>query len=269
MFDSIYGAQITSGVITGLLVAPIVSVVDQSIVSHASGREHMLAGMKRLGREMVTHPFRFASTPTFRWVAAVFCCTYASANVAEEFCLRREELKEHTGHIKFAASSSANIPISALKDRAFANTFTASAAQDAVVRSVPKMSVALFALRDGMTVGSSFALPQVIAPYLQTHFDISEYTATTAALFGAPLVAQIFNTPLFVLGLDLANHDSSVGRIGRMARLYVPTLLARWARIVPAFSIGGCANRAIRDELVTGARKQIWRPTLYPASTIF
>jgi hypothetical protein len=189
MFDSVYGAQIASGFMTGLLVAPIVSVVDQSIISHASGREAMLTSMKRLGKEMVTQPVRFIATPTFGWVAAVFCATYASANVAEEYCIRREELKDNTAQIKFMASSSCNIPISAMKDRAFAHMFSSANVGD-VVRAVPKISVALFALRDGMTVGSSFALPQILSPYLQSHFEISEYAASTTALLGAPLLAK-------------------------------------------------------------------------------
>jgi hypothetical protein len=260
LFDSIYGAQIASGFATGFLVAPIVTIVDQAIVTHAAGRENMLLSMKRQSREMVTRPMRFIAAPSFRWVAGVFCFTYASANVAEEYCSRREELKESASRIKFAASSSVNIPISALKDRAMANMFSSAAAVGDAVRAVPKTSIALFGLRDGLTVGSSFALPQKIAPYIQSHFEVSESTAMTAAMITAPLAAQIVSTPLFLLGLDLANHDTSVGRMGRMAKLYVPTLLARWARVLPAFSVGGCANKTIRDELVCRARQSTWRP---------
>jgi hypothetical protein len=242
-------------------------VVDQAIVIHATGREYMYTAMKRLGREMISHPVRFASAPSCVWVAGVLCSTYATANVAEEYCSRREELNHCAARVKFVASSSVNIPTSALKDRAMVKLFSMPAVGD-MVRAVPKSSLALFGLRDGLTVGSSFALPQKIAPYLESHFEISKSVAMTAALVSAPLAAQIVSTPLFLLGLDLANHDTPVGRMGRMAKSYVPTLFARWARVLPAFSVGGCANQAIKSNLVESAINYTWQPvalTSYPS----
>lgn len=238
MLDSGYCTQIASGFITGVLVAPVVSIVDQSIVSNASGREKSWSSVKRLTTELVRRPVRFCSTPTFTWVAAVFCSTYIGANIAEEFCIRR---KENPSKLKFIATASFNIPVSAMKDRAFAKMFSSGHI------TVPKISVALFAIRDGITVGSSFVLPTIISPYIQKQFQVSEYNATTSAILLSPLIAQVFNTPLFVLGLDLANNKETPGRIKRITTLYIPTLLARWARIFPAFSIGGCVNRYIKE----------------------
>jgi hypothetical protein len=71
--------------------------------------------------------------------------------------------------------------------------------------------------------------------------------------FGSPAVMQWLSAPLHLLGLDLYNRpvSSAAAHVSFMSREYVPTALARTARIGPAFGIGGVGNIYFRDNLRT------------------
>ncbi|KAI9321199.1 hypothetical protein DFJ73DRAFT_922545, partial [Zopfochytrium polystomum] len=71
-----------------------------------------------------------------------------------------------------------------------------------------------------------------------------------------PCAIQVVSTPLHLMGLDLYNHRSGAAgagsgggfgaRVGRVAKEYVPSTLARMGRILPAFGIGGVLNKWTR-----------------------
>jgi hypothetical protein len=249
-----YTAEIVSGVATGLLVAPLVAVVDQSIVSNASGRETLPACLRRLGTQLFTSPGTFVRLPVFRWVVGVYGTTYAVANTTESYLRRAQFSTQHAANIKVAVTTIANVSLSATKDRAFTRMFASTAAH--ATRTVPVASLALYAARDTMSIAASFTAPDIIAPWLSECSGMSQSTAVNTSLLFMPLFAQVLNTPLYVLGLDLFNNPGQkAGRGTRLAALYTPTLLARWARILPAFGIGGVANRYIRLNLVPGRER--------------
>jgi hypothetical protein len=117
---------------------------------------------------------------------------------------------------------------------------------------MPFASYALFAARDGLTIFSSFNIPPLLSPYLlhATPYLSTPARAQNAAQFLAPAVMQVFSTPLHLLGLDLFNRQGAVDwreRVHRVGRDWAVSALARMARIVPAFGVGGVVNRAVRE----------------------
>jgi hypothetical protein len=61
---------------------------------------------------------------------------------------------------------------------------------------------------------------------------------------------QIFSTPLHLYGLDLYNRQEKgiplKNRLEFIQKEYVKTVLARMARIFPAFGVGGVLNKKVR-----------------------
>ncbi len=64
-----------------------------------------------------------------------------------------------------------------------------------------------------------------------------------------PLAVQIVTVPMHLVALDLYNNPTNPYRVAFVRREYVKTLLARWGRILPAFSIGGNINYQMQDVL--------------------
>lgn len=236
---------VTSGVTAALLSAPFISIVDKAITSNASGREPLWTCMGNGFRSLVTQPRTFLRQPSFIWIAFVYGGTYVAANLTQMACEVRGVDWQYP---KFIAASAANISLSMAKDRAFARMFSAVGAAP---RSFPVTSLALFGLRDTSTVVASFNLPPLISPLLEAHFGVTPFVARTTAQLFTPLAMQIFSVPMHLWALDLYNRPGvSLGeRASFVAREYAKTVVARWARILPAFGIGGVINNELQRVL--------------------
>jgi hypothetical protein len=128
---------------------------------------------------------------------------------------------------------------------------------------IPKLSYALFAFRDSLTIFASFNLPPLIAPHLshlppalQSKFHrllSTDAGRNNTAQFLAPALMQLFSTPLHLLGLDMFNRQDKLGFLERLVRVrrdWAVSALARMGRIVPAFGVGGVANAGMRRRLM-------------------
>jgi hypothetical protein len=145
------------------------------------------------------------------------------------------------------------------KDSYFAKVFNGAASSPSPAAKIPKMSYALFAARDSLTIFASFNLPPLIAPQLE-HLPTSlkrqfsrilstEAGRNNTAQFLAPAAMQLFSTPIHLLGLDLFNRQGRLGfadRFARVTRDWSVSALARMGRIVPAFGVGGVVNGNVR-----------------------
>jgi len=85
---------------------------------------------------------------------------------------------------------------------------------------------------------------------MQNKFGMSKGTSDTIAQLMTPVTMQIFNTPFHLLGLDLYNREDAQMSQRRqfIQREYFKTMLARMARIFPAYGIGGVVNKSIRKK---------------------
>jgi len=136
------------------------------------------------------------------------------------------------------------------KDTYFARAFNGGSH----AAKIPKISCALFAARDSLTI---FA-PQLahLPPSLQNRFSRilnTEAGRTNTAQFLAPAAMQLFSTPVHLLGLDLFNRQGRLGfgeRFARVTRDWGVSAMARMGRIVPAFGVGGVVNGNVRRDLI-------------------
>jgi len=240
---SAYGAEILSASLSALLVSPLVKIIDQAIFENASGKMRMVPSIVESLKGFVTRPVAFFRSPAYLWVFVLYAGTYSTANVVERAYTRRQR---DWFYPKFVASSAANVTLSMAKDSVFARAFGTTAP-----RTVPLATYGFFIGRDCITIGGSFNLPLVLSPYLQHHYGLSKTVADVGAQLFSPLFVQLFNTPFQLLGMDFYNHQdvSWAERLAFVRRTYLATLVARWARIFPAYGIGGVANKGIRRKI--------------------
>ena len=165
--------------------------------------------------------------------------------------------------MKFAATSAVNMSLCVYKDSYFAKVFNGATSAPSTAAKIPKLSYALFAARDSLTIFASFNLPPLIAPQL-AHLppalkkQFSRILSTEAgrnntAQFLAPAAMQLFSTPVHLLGLDLFNRQGRLGfaeRFARVTRDWGVSAFARMGRIVPAFGVGGVVNGNVRRNLI-------------------
>ncbi|KAK3190864.1 hypothetical protein K4F52_003181 [Lecanicillium sp. MT-2017a] len=234
----------------------------------------ILASLKTSLRSLLHHPLR---TLTSRPVALVFLLyggTYLTANTIDTVSstlANRPARTTTSGPAKFAASSAANVSLCIYKDQAFVKLFGPMNAASAP-RPVPLPCLALFALRDSMTIFASFNVPPLLAPVLEQYTRQSSISGLTAAQFAAPAAIQLFSTPLHLLGLDLYNRPNGGGGGGGAAApgvngatiawrdrwhlirsRWLASTAARIGRIVPAFGVGGVVNYKVRQSLLAMA----------------
>lgn len=149
------------------------------------------------------------------------------------------------------------------KDSYFAKAFSSAASASCPAAKIPRLSYALFAIRDSLTIFASFNLPPLIAPQLvhlppalKSQFSrilSTEARRNNTAQFIAPAAMQLVSTPVHLLGLDLFNRQGQLGfaeRLVRVTRDWGASALARVGRIVPAFGVGGVVNGNVRRSLM-------------------
>jgi hypothetical protein len=234
------GVESAAAVISALSVAPAISIVDKAIVSNASGLEPLIPCLINGVKTLFTKPLYFFRQPSFLFIWGVYSGTYIVANSTEAIC---EYSSTSPFYPKFIASSAANVTLSVLKDKAFARMFGVGEA-----RPLPLKSYALFATRDSMTILASFSLPTPLSHLLQAKTGVSATFADNISQLLTPVSMQILSTPLHLHGLDLYNRSqaSAAERISFIKKEYVKTVLARMARIFPAFGVGGVLNKYVR-----------------------
>lgn len=232
--------EAAAATISALSVAPAISIVDKAIVSNASGLEPLVPCLINGIKTLITKPVYFFKQPSFLFIWGVYSGTYIVANNIEALC---ERSNKNSFYPKFVGSSFANVTLSVLKDKAFAQMFGTGAA-----KPMPWTSMGLFSTRDSMTILASFSLPDIVSKKMLQPSGMSKHSADTMAQLITPVSMQIFSTPLHLLGLDMYNRDSATSSERRsfIAREYVKTVLARMARILPAFGVGGVVNKAVR-----------------------
>ncbi len=148
-----------------------------------------------------------------------------------------------------------NISMSLMKDRAYAHLFASQEPNIANRKPpmVPKVTYALWTVRDLMVVGSSFLLPDMAVQHCLKHGYI-DHTQTSSTLRSAqfliPVASQVFAGPLHLLGLNIYEHPKATPlerlRCFQNGAL-TSVITARMSRILQAFSVGGVGNTYFRE----------------------
>ncbi|KAK4671401.1 hypothetical protein QC764_600600 [Podospora pseudoanserina] len=251
------GADLASAASAAVLVAPIISVIDRSIMENASGRSPLLTSLRTSLTTFLTSPKTMFLSKPFGLIFALYGGTYLTANTLDTYLSTTQSLPPtyvSSGPEKFIASSTANIGICIYKDQVFVRLF----GPPGITRPVTLPSYALFAMRDCMTIFASFNVPGLLGPRIQERLSEgwrrSGPTGATMAQFAAPAAVQVFSTPVHLWGLDIYNRPGvGVGeRVRLVVRNWGVSTAARVCRIVPAFGVGGVVNFKVRGGLMGG-----------------
>jgi len=279
--DVVIGCGVTA------VVSPFLTVIDKALVQKSAGTHSVVGSMLDSTTSMLRRPVSYFKSPTFLWMWATYAATYSVANSIKTLTEHHHQTQTQSqllarktapttaspstnGNIAVAATSpSAKSNVNALsagaiflgttianttaclaKDRAYAKMFGNPAAT-----TVPKISYAAWLLRDFSVIGSSFILPDYVAPTVQETFSLNENAARHVAQVGTPMAAQLVAGPLHFAGLDCYNRDlSSMKRLSSrvldrsrfLARTFKSVALARMVRVLPGYGVAGVWNAQLR-----------------------
>jgi hypothetical protein len=103
--------------------------------------------------------------------------------------------------------------------------------------------------RDGVVIGSSFVLPNYVAPLVQETTGFSPATSATISQLFTPVVAQLVAGPLHLWGLTLynANAEQTLYQKLQSWRSGLASVTgARMLRILPGYGVAGVINKKSR-----------------------
>ncbi|CAK7264171.1 hypothetical protein SEPCBS119000_000862 [Sporothrix epigloea] len=267
-------ADAVSGFTAASLVAPIIAIIDRSIMENASGANTLAGSLRSSFTTLFRHPQQILRSKPFFLICLLYGGTYFTANAIDTASSTAHNLPAShvtAGAAKFAASSATNIGLCIYKDQVFVRMF---GPPGAIPRPVPLPSYMLFALRDCMTIFASFNIPPRLGPLLNERFGMGDASATNALLrnlsgqtvaqFAAPALTQFVSTPVHLLGLDLYNRawqkagavngtgpTTWFDRFATVRKMSFASSVARIGRIVPAYGVGGVVNMKMRKALMT------------------
>lgn len=263
--DVAIGAGVT------FFVSPFITVIDKALVQKSAGSHTVLGSMMGSVTSMIRNPVGYLKSPTFLWMWCTYSCTYVVANSIKTIAEHQEYVatrraaarggrttssKSSNGAFAagatFLGTTMANSTACLAKDRAYAKLFGNPAAT-----KVPKISYAAWLLRDFSVIGSSFILPDYVAPIVKDTFNLSDSAARHVAQVGTPMAAQLVAGPLHFLGLDCFNRDLShikslttrvVDRTHFLSRTFKDVALARMIRVLPGYGVAGVWNAHLRNQ---------------------
>ncbi|KAI1079111.1 hypothetical protein F5B20DRAFT_179391 [Whalleya microplaca] len=252
-------ADFASAACAASMVAPLISMLDRSIMENASGRSTLATSLQTSLKSLVRRPHTMLFSKPVALIFMLYGGTYLTANTLDTATstVRGEPAPHVTaGTAKFAASSAANVGLCIYKDQVYVRMF--GPAVGGPPRPVPLPSFALFALRDCMTIFASFNVPPLLGPVLTERMGAElqrRVSGTTVAQFAAPAAVQLLSTPIHLWGLDLYNRPTASGvgwrdRWRLVRRNWAVSTTARIGRIVPAFGLGGTVNMKVRKNLM-------------------
>ncbi|KAF3020634.1 hypothetical protein E8E14_012043 [Neopestalotiopsis sp. 37M] len=247
-------ADFASAACAASLVAPLISVIDRSIMENASGRQSMGSALKSSLSTFLRRPHALLFSKPVALIFMVYGGTYLTANTldtATSTVQNQAATQVSAGTLKFAASSAANVGICIYKDAVYVRLFGPTGPP----RPVGLPSYALFTIRDCLTIFASFNVPPLLGPVLSerlSHEFQKKVSGQTVAQFAAPAMVQMVSTPLHLLGLDMYNRPSQswAERWLAVKKNWAVSTAARVCRIVPAFGVGGVVNTRVRKSFM-------------------
>ncbi|KAL3460494.1 Cys/Met metabolism PLP-dependent enzyme-domain-containing protein [Aspergillus heterothallicus] len=275
-----FGADIVSAAAAGALTCPVITVIDRAIIEKAAKGIPIRQTITSATRSILSKPSGFFLSTPFLLIYTLYTSTYLTANAIDTVTstLRDKPFSAvFAGPAKFLTTTAVNMGICVYKDARFARIFgaknpppaptaTSSAGSTGSTPAschpsgtgalkVPRVSYALFCMRDSITIFASFNVPSLIAPSIPDTIASTPSMKAAIAQFSCPALMQFASTPMHLLGLDLYNRQPPGGlgwreRVARIRRDYVPSCFARMGKIVPAYGVGGVVNVRLRAGLM-------------------
>lgn len=234
--------EIGSALFCSTLISPVMTIMDTAIIRSQFENMNIYKAYKETIKNYVSGNVsgNVKCYRPLRIMNGVYFSTYASANLTELYCKNNNlDNKLPT----FCITSLVNITAITYKDKEFIKMF------ENKVFKFPYTSYGLFALRDSLTIASTFVVKKDLVRVLHHDYNISYNIADFISSFTIPIIAQIFSTPIHILALDIYQkpNDSIQNRIKNIYKLYPSVCSGRMIRIVPAFCFGSYLNDILRS----------------------
>ncbi|KAI7184604.1 hypothetical protein D0869_03698 [Hortaea werneckii] len=236
-----------SALAAGIVVAPIVYVIDTAVIEAALGRRTVGRAVRSAATDLALQPHRIVRSKPFSAMLALYSGTYMTVNVVDTTTAKLQADAFTSTWTKLGTVSTVNMALSLYKDNQFAKAFSGNL----VTRAMPARSYVPFVIRDGITIFASFNLPPALASQLPERWEDRVARLSIAQLI-APAASQIVVTPLHLLGLDLYYRQGRLSireRILAMRRGCVSGSLARMIRVIPGLAFGNVINTKLHSSL--------------------
>ena len=241
----LFGIDVLSAFGAAAPCAAFVCIIDQAVTQNASKTATIRQSLSRSAKSMFTQPHQFFGGKAYLAVAVVYLGTYIAANSTTTYC---ERTNRDPKTYKLAVTSAVNIGLGVTKDSLFAIWFGGKAAA-----SIPARAWAMFIMRDVVTIGAGFVLPEIVSDAMVKNGYLNDKgTADIVAQLAVPMSAQLVLTPMHLLALDFYNRPGvTMPERGRYIRsLLVESAAVRMARVGCVYGIAGIGNKAIRGSLL-------------------
>lgn len=230
--------EVAAAFLSSAAIAPVMTIIDTAIIK---SQFEKISLSKAISETIKDFGNNLAKTRVpLQIMTGVYFSTYATANLTELTCRSMDiDYKIPT----VTLTSIVNVAAIAYKDREYAKLFERSSV------TFPFRSYALFALRDALTITSSFVIKKDVIQYLDRQFPaIPHNTNDLIASFLIPAAFQLLSTPIHILSLDLYSrpYASTYERLSLIRQTYRTVCGGRILRIIPAFGVGGFINDMIR-----------------------
>lgn len=233
-------SEVCSGIASGLVVSPAMTVLDMAIIKSQIHIKPLHKSMAEIVRSAYKLPLSFAQPLSV--MIGVYSATYTIANCTKSYCSRNGiDYKTPT----VVATSIVNVAALAYKDAFYSKVLGNK------VLKIPRMSYLLFAVRDGMTITSSFVLKYDVMDTIQKLYGVSHTTADIVVSFAVPMTMQLFSTPIHIYAIDVYSrpNETIVSRLSHVRKHFTHVCFGRMLRIVPAFGVGGVINDMLQKTL--------------------
>lgn len=249
--------DLASGFLAAFSVAPIMLIVDKSVVESLAGKTTITKSVIKSVQKMFLKPNQFFINGSFAWILSVYGGTYMANNSIDTLC---KVYNVNDLIPKLIGVTSVNMVLSILKDAYFAKKHTTKADSPPVVKSVPLRSYIIWFIRDVATIAFGFVVPTRLGDYLHRKRDIKNEKAQKISQFFCPIIFQLVGTPLHLAGnqIYIKPNDTAM-EISKKVISEVPkSLPIRMVRMASAYGIGGVNNRSFRNSLVGKIEGENW-----------
>ncbi len=231
--------EIFCGLSTSLLVSPIMTLIDTSIIKSQLKNQKFSPTFIEVFNDYANKRLHFKKP--FLTMFFVYSSTYSTANLSSYYCDKYDINK----NFSLLATSIVNIFSIIYKDKQYTKIFNTTH------KTFPKMSYFLFALRDTLTISSCFTYKNDFIKILDKHMPHN--TADFTASLTLPVISQIISTPIHILAIDLYNNPNSNlhEKMQNIIKQYKSICAGRIIRVFPAFCIGGFVNDMLRNRSKT------------------
>jgi len=228
--------EIFCGFTSSLVITPIMTIIDSSIIKSQINKIDFTKSLGTTTKDFLLNKKKY--TRPLGIMFFVYSSTYTTANLVELYCKKNNiDYKIPT----IICTSIVNIISISYKDKEYSKIFNTTH------NKFPKISYGLFALRDTLTITSSFVFKNDMVEILNKYMP--KNTADFISSITLPISSQIISTPIHILSIDIYQRPniSFDERIKNIICSYKSICKGRILRVIPAFCIGGFINDMLRD----------------------